>query len=84
MSINDQFIQAQEKLKTLSAQSNDVMLNLYSLFKQSTKGDVDGKKPGMLDIVGKAKYEAWATKKGMTQDEAKKAYVQLVDELSKQ
>ena len=83
MSIQDQFNTALEKLKTLPAQPNDVMLDLYSLYKQSTVGDVTGKKPGMFDIVAKAKFEAWEKRKGMTKEQAMQAYVALVDELAK-
>ncbi|MBI2340420.1 MAG: acyl-CoA-binding protein [Deltaproteobacteria bacterium] len=83
MAIEDQFKQALEKLKTLPAQPNDVMLDLYSLYKQSTVGDVSGKKPGMFDIVAKAKYEAWEKRKGLTKDQAMQAYAALVDELAK-
>ena len=39
-------------------------------------------KPGMLDLKGKAKWEAWNGKKGMSQDAAKEAYIALVDQLS--
>ena len=83
MSIQDQFNTALEKLKTLPAQPNDVMLDLYSLYKQSTVGDVTGKKPGMFDIVAKAKFEAWEKQKGITKEQAMQAYVALVDELAK-
>ncbi|MBI4411812.1 MAG: acyl-CoA-binding protein [Deltaproteobacteria bacterium] len=83
MPIQDQFNAALEKLKTLPAQPNDVMLDLYSLFKQSTVGDVSGKKPGMFDIVAKAKCEAWEKRKGMSKEQAMQAYIALVDELAK-
>ena len=39
---------------------NDVMLKLYALYKQATKGDVSGSRPGFMDFVGQAKYDAWA------------------------
>lgn len=32
-------------------------------------------KPGMTDLKGKAKWEAWNGRKGMSQDEAKDAYI---------
>lgn len=84
MNIQDQFSAAQDKVKTLPAQSNDVLLQLYSLFKQATVGDASGgKKPGMFDLVGKAKFEAWETKKGLSKEAAMKAYVELVEGLAK-
>jgi len=35
----------------------------------------------MLDLKGKAKWEAWNTQKGKGQDEAKEAYIAKVEEL---
>ncbi|HBF12761.1 MAG TPA: acyl-CoA-binding protein [Deltaproteobacteria bacterium] len=81
MSIQDQFVEAQGKLKTLPAQDNEVLLNLYALYKQSTEGDVSGNKPGMFDIVKKAKYEAWASRKGLSKESAMAEYVKLVSTL---
>jgi diazepam-binding inhibitor (GABA receptor modulating acyl-CoA-binding protein) len=61
--------------------SNDVLLQLYALYKQSTDGDVEGKRPGFTDMVGRAKYDAWAAIKGTTSDDAMKRYIELVDSL---
>lgn len=83
MNADENFKAAQEKLKTLSSQPSDVMLQLYSLYKQATIGDATGKKPGLFDIVAKAKFEAWESLKGTSQDEAKNNYAKLVDELAK-
>jgi diazepam-binding inhibitor (GABA receptor modulator, acyl-CoA-binding protein) len=60
---------------------NDTMLTLYALYKQGSQGDVSGDKPGFFDFVGVAKYEAWEKRKGMSQDEAKEKYVELVESL---
>lgn len=60
---------------------NDTMLKLYALYKQGTQGDVSTKRPGMLDPVGRAKWDAWNAKKGMSADEAKEAYAELVESL---
>jgi len=65
------------------ASDNDTLLSLYALYKQASAGDVAGARPGALDMVGRAKYDAWSTKKGVTRDEAMKAYVDLVGELTK-
>ena len=35
----------------------------------------------MFDLKGKAKWDAWDGKKGMSQDDAEKAYAELVGEL---
>ena len=60
---------------------NDDLLKLYALYKQSTTGDVEGKRPGMMDFVGRAKHDAWAALEGTSSDDAKQAYVDLVEQL---
>lgn len=83
MSLVDDFEAAQARVQSLpSAPSQDKLLALYGLFKQAKQGDVQGKRPGMLDIKGRAKYDAWAARKGTSRDEAMKAYVALVDSLT--
>lgn len=66
-----------------SRPSDDVLLKLYALYKQGTSGDVSGERPGMFDLVGKAKYDAWAELKGTSKDEAMQEYVSLVETLKK-
>jgi acyl-CoA-binding protein len=61
--------------------SNDVLLKLYALYKQGTDGDVEGKRPGFTDMVGRAKYDAWAAIKGTSGDDAMKRYVELIESL---
>lgn len=73
------FEAAQTAVKGLSDRpSNDDMLELYALFKQGSTGDVSGKRPGMMDFVGRAKYDAWAGKEGLSQDDAMQAYIDKV------
>ena len=60
---------------------NETMLKLYALFKQSTVGDVEGKRPGFTDMVGRAKYDAWVATKGKSTDDAMKEYTALVNSL---
>ncbi|HEY1011447.1 MAG TPA: acyl-CoA-binding protein [Herpetosiphonaceae bacterium] len=60
---------------------NDTLLQLYALYKQASSGDAGGKRPGMLDLVGRAKYDAWAKLKGTGQDDARQQYVDLVAKL---
>ncbi|MCG8533707.1 MAG: acyl-CoA-binding protein [Pseudomonadales bacterium] len=61
--------------------SNETKLKYYALFKQATEGDVKGKKPGLTDFVGRAKYSAWEGLKGMTSDQAMETYIKLVNEV---
>lgn len=68
--------------KTLSERpDNSTLLKLYALYKQATVGDVEGKRPGFTDMVGRAKYDAWAAIKGTAGDEAMKQYIALVESL---
>ncbi|WP_148864600.1 acyl-CoA-binding protein [Marinobacter fonticola] len=61
--------------------SNELKLEFYALYKQATEGDVSGKKPGMLDVVGRAKYNAWEEKKGMSSEQAMQNYVDQLESL---
>ena len=72
------FADAQAKIKPVTGLGNEAMLDLYALYKQATVGDVDGSRPGMMDLRGRAKYDAWAKRKGMTKDAAMQAYIDLV------
>jgi diazepam-binding inhibitor (GABA receptor modulator, acyl-CoA-binding protein) len=60
---------------------NMTLLKIYSLYKQATEGDVEGKRPGFTDMVGRAKYDAWATLKGTSTDDAMQQYVDLIESL---
>ena len=62
--------------------STDELLELYGLYKQATAGDVTGKRPGMLDLKGRAKYDAWAARRGTDRDAAMSGYVALVAKLA--
>ncbi len=64
--------------------SNEKLLQLYGLYKQATEGDVKGTRPGMLDLRGRAKFDAWTERKGLAADEAMKKYVALVDQLQRE
>lgn len=81
--IDDEFTAASDRVKGLSSEpGNDIKLRLYALYKQATAGDVSGKKPGLTDFVGRAKYDAWAKLKGTASDRAKQMYVDTVANLA--
>ena len=60
---------------------NQTLLKLYALFKQASSGDVEGKRPGFTDMVGRAKWDAWSEIKGISADDAMKQYVALIEDL---
>lgn len=60
---------------------NETLLRLYALYKQATEGDVQAQRPGIFDVVGTAKHEAWAKLRGLPPKDAMRRYVELVDRL---
>ena len=60
---------------------NTALLKLYALYKQGTKGDVSGERPGRMAFADRAKYDAWAELAGMSAEDAKQGYVDFVEEL---
>ncbi|KAK4011536.1 hypothetical protein OUZ56_020654 [Daphnia magna] len=82
MSLDEKFNKAAESIRSMTTSpSDDEMKEIYALYKQSTVGDVNTARPGMLDLKGKAKWDSWESKKGMSADEAKEAYVTKTEEL---
>ncbi|KAM9307777.1 acyl-CoA-binding domain-containing protein 7 [Gastrophryne carolinensis] len=76
------FDKAAEDVKKLKTKpTDDELKELYGLYKQSIVGDINIECPGMLDVKGKAKWEAWNLKKGMSKDDAMSAYVSKANEL---
>jgi len=61
---------------------NATLLKIYALYKQATAGDNTEKKPGLMNMVGRAKWDAWNGLKGMASDDAMKQYVALIASLS--
>ncbi len=60
---------------------NATLLKIYALYKQATGGDVEGKRPGFTDMVGRAKWDACNEIKGKSNDEAMGEYVELIESL---
>jgi diazepam-binding inhibitor (GABA receptor modulating acyl-CoA-binding protein) len=76
------FEQALAESKQLTSKpDNNTLLQIYSLFKQGSVGDVQGDRPGMMDFVGRAKYDAWAAHKGKSTADAQQAYIDLINSL---
>ena len=80
-----QFEAAVQSVKTAEGDfkpSNELKLQMYAAFKQGSEGDVNGKKPGAFDLVGKAKWAAWEKLSGTSQDDAMQIYIDKVTELT--
>jgi diazepam-binding inhibitor (GABA receptor modulator, acyl-CoA-binding protein) len=70
---------AKDVMKAKTDPGNDLKLRLYAHYKQGTEGDVTGERPGFTDFAGRAKFDAWTKIKGMSQEDAQKAYIKLVE-----
>ncbi len=82
MDLKTEFETAAVDVKKLAKRPDDqTLLQLYALYKQSTEGDVQGKRPGLLAMVERAKFDAWAKLKGTSRDSAMQSYVDLVKRL---
>ena len=80
--LEERFAMAQAAAKKLPAKpESETLLELYSYYKQATEGDVSGAQPGTFDFVARAKYDAWAARKGMKRDVAMRGYIKLVEHL---
>ena len=81
-SLKAQFDKAVAESKKLPEKpDNATLLKIYALYKQASEGDVEGKRPGMTDFVGRAKYDAWAAVKGKAKEDAMREYVDLIESL---
>jgi len=82
--LDTRFDAAVARSTSLPKQGPAALLDLYGLFKQATAGDATGKRPGPLDLRGRAKFDAWASRQGLAADAAKEAYIACVDKLAGQ
>ena len=83
MSDLDTLFQAAQANSRLLAErpDNPTLLKIYGLFKQATAGDNTEKKPSFSDIVARAKWDAWTARKGLSADQAKQQYIDLIESL---
>ena len=80
--LQTQFETAVAQSKALTERpDNSTLLKIYGLYKQATAGDNTDKKPGFSDMVGRAKWEAWDSFKGLGSEAAMQQYVDLIQSL---
>ena len=85
MDLDDDFKSAAERVTKLSKRPpNDIMLQLYALYKQGNNGDVTGERPGFADFEGRAKFDSWNKLQGRSMEDAKNEYIALVEQLEKE
>ena len=84
MTLQTQFEQAVADSRNLPERPNNMaLLKLYALYKQGSAGDVRGERPGITDFVARAKWDAWAALKGLSQDQGMQQYIGLIADLKK-
>ena len=82
MSLDSKFEKAAEEAQSLTKRpDNEALLKLYSLYKQGSEGEVSGKRPGVLNVLARAKFDAWAGLKGTPKEDAKAQYISFVNDL---
>ncbi|HEJ9096988.1 TPA: acyl-CoA-binding protein [Serratia odorifera] len=80
--LEHRFSQATKQALALPARlGNAEKLALYALYKQATMGENATAKPGFLNMVALAKWQAWTDLAGTAQDVAKQRYIELVAQL---
>jgi acyl-CoA-binding protein len=76
------FAKAQADVKTLAERpDNQTLLQLYALYKQASDGDASGERPGVMDFINRAKFDAWEKLRGTSVNDAKQRYIDLVQSL---
>ena len=82
MPLEDEFKDAADRATRLPKRPpNDILLQLYALYKQGLEGDVSGTRPGFADFEGRAKFDAWNKLHGNSHEEAMQKYIDLVQQL---
>jgi diazepam-binding inhibitor (GABA receptor modulating acyl-CoA-binding protein) len=82
MTLQAQFEQAVADSKNLPERpDNMTLLKIYALYKQASEGDATGERPGMTDMVGRFKWDAWDALKGTSKEDAMQHYVDLITDL---
>ncbi|GAA5941759.1 uncharacterized protein JCM15063_002663 [Sporobolomyces koalae] len=70
-------IQSLPKSGPIQTNYDDKLL-LYAVYKQATEGDIKTSRPGMFDVLGRAKWDAWNKRKGLSQADCKRKYVDVL------
>lgn len=61
--------------------SNETKLKMYGYFKQVEAGPCTTPRPGMFELVNRAKHDAWSKLGNLSKEDAMAQYVDLVTEL---
>ena len=82
MSIENKFKESEVTVKQLKTRpNNDELLKLYGLYKQATNGDASGKRPSLINVKARAKWDAWKELQGLEKMAAMENYCNEVNVL---
>jgi acyl-CoA-binding protein len=76
------FQQATQRAQALPSQPREIELELHGLYRQATLGDASGNRPAIFDVEGRARYDAWSRRRGMSRTAAMRAYIELLAKLT--
>jgi acyl-CoA-binding protein len=79
--LESKFQAAAENARHINGVSNEDKKKLYAHYKQATEGNINSERPGIFDLVGRAKWESWSAIRDMPKHEAKQKYIDLVESL---
>ena len=85
MPLEDDFKSAAERVTQLPKRPpNDIILQIYALYKQANEGDVTGERPGFAYFEDRAKFDSWNKLQGKSGEDAKQEYISLVEKLEQE
>ena len=80
----DEFDKAVRRVDSFKSRPPDeTLLHLYGLYKQVTVGDINTEMPGIFDMKGRAKWNAWKSYSGLDKTTARTYYINLVNQMVK-
>ncbi|XP_070786826.1 acyl-CoA-binding protein-like isoform X1 [Enoplosus armatus] len=80
--MTETFEKAVKEATVLKKRPNyDEIGELYGLYKQVIVGNINIERPGIFDLAGRGKWDAWNSRKGVAKDEAMALYVDVVERL---
>ena len=81
--MEEQFEIAIKAINGLSTKpSNDNLLKIYAFFKQAREGDISFARPSILNMKGRAKWDAWKKLEKMDKQDAMAIYIALAYSLT--
>lgn len=60
--------------------TNAQKLKIYAFYKQAIEGDVKGECPSVINMIERAKWQAWNAIKGMDKEKAMDGYLKVFEE----